>query len=116
MNTFIEENAFYVLALPVTATRAEIEREGPKWLGMLELNLSEARFYQTPFGAKPRTPELVRNAMAILRNPEQRLLQELWAKLAPTISIPNQTEEQIPSFSIFSALGLTAPNINKEQP
>lgn len=79
----LKENAFHVLGLPTTCTRMEVEREGQKLLGMLELGLSEARQYATPMGPMPRTQETVRAAMAALRDPATRLLHELWAQLPP---------------------------------
>jgi hypothetical protein len=45
---------------------------------MLELDLARARIYTTPVGARARTPELVRAAMAELRDPARRLAHELW--------------------------------------
>jgi hypothetical protein len=74
-------NPFYVLGVPVEATRAEVEREGQKLLGMLALGLSQAATYDTPLGPAPRTPEAVREAMAELRDPERRLMHELWARV-----------------------------------
>ena len=79
----LRENAFHVLGLPPTATRAEVERCGQKLLGMLELGLSEAKEYATPVGRVPRTAEAVRAAMAALRDPVTRLGHELWAQLPP---------------------------------
>ncbi|MBL8944323.1 MAG: hypothetical protein JNK45_14285 [Myxococcales bacterium] len=72
------DNPFFVLDLPVTATRAEVERAGQKWLGMLEVGMSRAAIYTTPLGVRARTPELVRAAMAELRDPERRIGHELW--------------------------------------
>jgi hypothetical protein len=77
----ILHNPFYVLGLPVTASRAEVEREGQKHLGMLALGLSAAGTYDTPLGPAQRTPEAVREAMAELRDPERRLIHELWARV-----------------------------------
>ena len=74
-------NAFHVLAVPTTASRQEVERAGQKWLGQLELGLASARQYETPLGPRARTPELVRQALADLREPRQRLLHELWGAL-----------------------------------
>jgi hypothetical protein len=74
-------NPFYVLGVPVEASRAEVEREGQKLLGMLALGLSPAATYDTPLGPAPRTPEAVREAMAELRDPERRLMHELWARV-----------------------------------
>lgn len=79
----IRDNPFYVLGLRPDATRAEIEREGQKLLGMLELKLSSAARYATPVGEADRTADDVRRAMAELRDPEKRLEHELWAILPP---------------------------------
>jgi hypothetical protein len=77
----ILHNPFYVLGVPVQASRAEVEREGQKLLGMLALGLSAACTYDSPLGPAPRTPEAVREAMAELRDPERRLIHELWARV-----------------------------------
>jgi hypothetical protein len=76
-------NPFYVLGLRPDCARAEVEREGQKLIGMLELELSSATTYRSPVGVHRRTPELVREAMAELRDPNRRLLHELWATLEP---------------------------------
>jgi hypothetical protein len=81
-------NPFYVLELRPDCSRAEIEREGQKLLGMLELELAAARTYRSPIGEHRRTPELVREAMAELRDPNRRLIHELWATLDPTAAQP----------------------------
>ncbi len=73
------ENPFLVLELPTTASAAEIERQGPKLLAMLAAGLADASEYRTPVGRSPRTAELVRAAMAELRNPGRRLTHEFWA-------------------------------------
>lgn len=80
----LAHNPFYVLELDPECSRAEVERQGQKLLGMLELELSAASHYDTPLGRQRRTPEQVRAAMAELRDPDRRLLHELWATLAPT--------------------------------
>jgi len=79
----IRDNPFYVLGLPPSATRAEVEREGQKLLGMIELKLARAAQYATPVGPGERTADKVRRAMAELRDPERRLEHELWARLEP---------------------------------
>ncbi|AUX36937.1 MULTISPECIES: hypothetical protein [Sorangium] len=79
----IRDNPFYVLGLRPTASRAEIEREGQKLLGMLELKLASAATYATPVGPGVRTADKVRQAMAALRDPERRLAHEVWARLDP---------------------------------
>lgn len=77
----LAKNPFYVLGLRPSASRAELEREGQKLLGMLELGLAAAAQYQTPCGPEPRSADQVRQALALLRDPQRRLLQELWAQL-----------------------------------
>ena len=74
------ENPFLVLALSPAAGAAEVERQGQKLLAMLAAGLGEAAAYATPLGERPRTPELVRAAMAELRDPERRLGHEWWAR------------------------------------
>ena len=76
-------NPFFVLELRPSCTRAEIERAGQKLLGMLELEFSAARRYRSPIGEHERSAELVRASMAELRDPNRRLLHELWAVLEP---------------------------------
>jgi len=71
-------NPFLVLGVPVGATAAEVEREGQKLLGMIELGLEAAAFYATPLGPRRRSSDLVRWAMSELRDPHRRLLHELW--------------------------------------
>src|SRR5262249_23110814 len=65
------------------ASRIEVEREAQKLLGMLELGFAEARTYTTPLGPRDRTAEMVRAAVAALRDPYRRLVAELWARHAP---------------------------------
>jgi curved DNA-binding protein CbpA len=77
----VRDNPFYVLGLRPDATRAEIERQGQKLLGMLELSLQSAARYATPVGPAERTADKVRRAMAELRDPERRLEHEMWAGL-----------------------------------
>ncbi len=94
----IAENPFFVLALSPEATRLEIEREAQKLLGMLELGFPEAQIYATPLGSRPRSAELVRAAVAALRDPYQRLVAELWARHAPPpIAAPAVAEATTPT-------------------
>jgi hypothetical protein len=83
----LAENPFFVLGLAPDVSRIEIEREAQKLLGMLELGFAAAATYATPLGPRPRTPELVRAAVAALRDPYQRLLAELWARHSPPVRL-----------------------------
>jgi hypothetical protein len=77
----ITENPFYILGLPVHATRAEVEREGQKLASMLSLHLASAATYETPLGPRSRTEDKVRWALHELRDPAQRARHALWARL-----------------------------------
>lgn len=79
----LEDNPFFILGVTADASRIEIEREAQKLLGMLELGFVDVQTYQTPVGPRPRTAELVRAAVAALRDPYRRLVAELWARHAP---------------------------------
>lgn len=87
LSELIRENAFYVLGLPLQATRMEIEREGARWLAALELKLGGADRYSTPLGPQERTPDRVRRAMADLRDPNRRLVHE-WTARLPADAVP----------------------------
>jgi curved DNA-binding protein CbpA len=74
-----EANPFFVLGLPPSATAEVIEREGRKLLMQLSAGVGSAKVYETPFGTCERTEDLVRSALATLRDPDARLSHELWA-------------------------------------
>ena len=80
----LTDNPFYVLGLRPDCSRTELEREGQKLLAMLELGMSAVQSYATPLGPVPRTADAVRQAMAELRDPQRRLMHELWAQLPAT--------------------------------
>jgi hypothetical protein len=72
------ENPFFVLGLPPTASAEETERQGQKLLAMLAAGLAEAGRYDTPLGERARSAEMVRAALAELRDPDRRLAHEFW--------------------------------------
>ncbi len=91
----LENNPFFILGLEPTATRHQVERQGQKLLAMLEVGFAEIEHYQTPLGPRRRTSEAVRQAMATLRDPDKRLLAELWAETpTPTQDCPAEMEGQ----------------------
>jgi len=71
----IADNPFFVLGVTAEASRIEVEREAQKLLGMLELGFADAAIYATPLGPQLRTAELVRAAVARLRDPYQRFVR-----------------------------------------
>jgi hypothetical protein len=101
--TSLADNPFFVLGVSVDSARPEIEREAQKLLGMLELGFAAARSYATPLGPRERTAELVRAAVAALRDPSQRLVAELWARHAPA---PREVApEPLPTAAIETHVG-----------
>jgi hypothetical protein len=103
----IAENPFFVLGVSPDASRIEIEREAQKLLGMLELGFAEAQMYATPAGPQPRTSELVRAAVATLRDPYKRLVAELWARHAPppVADVEPEPSAEPPPVGLRRALG-----------
>ncbi|HEV7784739.1 MAG TPA: hypothetical protein VGQ28_05330 [Thermoanaerobaculia bacterium] len=73
-------NPFLVLELAPGASRDELERQGAKLLAMLAAGVRHAAAYSTPLGRRDRTSEMVRAALAELRDPARRLLHEWWAQ------------------------------------
>jgi hypothetical protein len=91
----IRDNPFYVLGVRPNTSRVEIEREGQKLLGMLELKLASAATYITPVGPGVRTADKVRQAMAVLRDPERRLMHEIWARLDPSLPPKDDPDDDL---------------------
>jgi hypothetical protein len=75
------ENPFFVLGLPRDAQRADIERTAQRLLAEHALGRAAALCYLTPFGEAARTPELIRAAVAELRDPKKRVMHELFAAM-----------------------------------
>jgi hypothetical protein len=75
-------NPFFVLEVSTQASRTEVERAGQKLLGLLVLGAAGADRYDTPFGPATRDADAVRRALAALRDPHERVMQELWAQVA----------------------------------
>jgi len=71
-------NPFLVLGLPVAASHTEVERQGQMLLAMIATGVADAKNYGTPLGPRERTAELVREAVAELRDPDKRLQHEWW--------------------------------------
>ncbi len=84
MSGVFEQNPFYVLGLATGATALEAERQGQKLLGMLELGVAASRTYATPLGPRELNTDLVRQAMADLRDPDRRVIFEALAGLPAT--------------------------------
>jgi curved DNA-binding protein CbpA len=79
-------NPFFVLDVSPQASRTEVERAGQKLLGLLALGATGADRYDTPFGPATRDADAVRRALALLRDPNERVIQELWAQVTTGVA------------------------------
>jgi hypothetical protein len=91
----LEQNPFFVLGVAPTSSRMDIERAAQKLLAQLAIGAASAQVYSTPFGTRSRDEALVRSALTTLRDPERRVLLELWAeaKPAPSWAAPEPFDE-----------------------
>jgi hypothetical protein len=75
-------NPFFVLEVDITASAAEIERAGQRLMAMLNLGAASASRYETPLGIATRDADAVREALALLRDPHERVIFEILASLS----------------------------------
>ncbi len=87
------QNPFFVLELETSATRVEVERAGQKLLALLAVKNEAARHCTTPLGPIVRDEDSVRKALAALRDPNARVVHELWAKLTFDAPAPDAIGE-----------------------
>ncbi|MBL8914535.1 MAG: hypothetical protein JNM17_27775, partial [Archangium sp.] len=59
-----------------------------------QLGLKESKTYRSPLGERPRTEEMVREAMAELRDPKRRLVHELLASLPASTLVPGSVAQR----------------------
>jgi hypothetical protein len=78
-------NPFFVLEIPIDATPSEVERAGQKLRALMAIGSAGVEHYASPLGIGPRDPDKVRQALAALRDPNERVLRELWANIAQEI-------------------------------
>ena len=103
------DNPFLVLDIPASATRIEVERAGQKLLAQLAVRVASVMTYRTPGGVQTRDEDKVRAALSALRDPEQRVLHELWANLPPSDE-EEESEQPIASWpSALRSLGWRRP-------
>jgi hypothetical protein len=76
-------NPFFVLGVSPQASRVEVERAGQKLLGLLALGSIGTPRYDTPLGPATRDADAVRQAVATLRDPLERVINELLAGVSP---------------------------------
>jgi hypothetical protein len=74
-------NPYYVLELPLDAGPGDVEREGRKLLGLIELGTARGTVYACPLGTFTRDATMVRDAMAALRDPKRMAKERCLAAL-----------------------------------
>jgi hypothetical protein len=102
-------NPFFVLEVPTDATPTEVERAGQRLLALLALGSAAAGTYPTSLGPATRDADQVRQALAALRDPEQRVLHELWANVAPAVGPASARTNAGPWEEAEQVLGWSAP-------
>jgi hypothetical protein len=75
-------NPFFVLEVPIDASPSEVERAGQKLLALMAVGSAGVEHYRSPLGIGQRDADKVRQALAALRDPNERVLHELWANIA----------------------------------
>jgi hypothetical protein len=102
-------NPFFLLGLGTQASRTEAERAGQKLLGLLAVGSASAARYETPFGSAVRDADAVRQAMAFLRDPEERVGCELWADVRRRAAEPPGKSVQAAWTGARRAIGWITP-------
>ena len=77
-------NPFFVLEVSTEASRLEIERAGQRLLALLAVGATNVDHYDTPLGPATRNADSVREALRLLRDPNERIVNELMADIAPS--------------------------------
>jgi hypothetical protein len=101
-------NPFFLLEVSPQASRTEVERAGQRLIALLAVGSASAARYDTPFGPATRDADAVRQALATLRDPNERAVQELWAEVAPNREGTWNTPAAQPWEAARRALGWSA--------
>src|SRR5262249_41615544 len=75
-------NPFLLLEISPQASRTEVERAGQRLIALLAVGSASAARYNSPLGPATRDADAVRQALAKLRDPDERAIAELWARVA----------------------------------
>jgi hypothetical protein len=75
------DNPYFVLELSPSATPGEIERQGRKIIGLIELGAAKGVSYTCALGTFPRDATMVREAIAALHDPKRRAREACLVKL-----------------------------------
>jgi hypothetical protein len=99
-------NAFLVLGLPATASRTEVERAAQKRLGLLQVGSASGSTVETREGPHQLDLDEVREAVAALRDPHRRLVEEL-DLLVSAVPVPEL--DPTPALDLWRALAWDGP-------
>lgn len=99
-------NPYYVLGLGPDATPGEIEREGRKILALIDVGSPRGLKYECALGELDRDATLVRESIAVLRDPKARAK---YACLARLVSIDAGAREVAEKKGHRAALGAPFP-------
>jgi hypothetical protein len=81
---------FWVLELDPTADNRVIEKAYQKIVNSLQLKIAKAEQFMTPLGVRVRDEFMLREARAILTDPDKRVLAEFWYIPAAQLSVQIQ--------------------------
>jgi hypothetical protein len=100
------DNPYYILEVSPEATPGEIERQGRKILGLLDVGDEKASRSACPLGAFPRDATMVRDAIAALRDPKRRLREATLVRVLGTAGEGARTADiDAPLEGAFAAAG-----------
>jgi hypothetical protein len=102
-------NPFFVLEVATDASPADVERAGQRLIALLTVGSTAAAQYSTPLGPATRDADLVRQALAALRDPARRVVEELWANVAQGTIAQGDDEALTDKALTDKPLGDTAP-------
>ena len=102
-------NPFFILGVSPEASRVDVERAGQRLLALLEVGATSAQSYDTPLGKATRDADGVRQALAQLRDPDDRVVHELWARLGAVVPRERNDNQAGPWDEAVRAFGWTGP-------
>jgi hypothetical protein len=103
--TMNPKNPYAVLGLSPDATPGDVERQGKKLLGLLEVGAEKAKSYAYLGSTLPRDATMVREAMAALRDPKRAVRERCLARLLSGSPASRVVEPDEPFADAFLAGG-----------
>jgi len=85
---------FWVLELTPAASLNDVNKAARELAGKLALKMAGATEFPTPGGIRQRDEFLVREAQAVLIDPERRLLAEFWY-VPPAVDTQENKKSQV---------------------